>query len=409
MLQIGLLGIAYDTGNKGCEALAYSFFEVLNKIAISMNETIEVDLLTTFPTRRWIKEKFSIKKTIKYYQPKESYSNLAFSAAYYIRKGNNIIFSKKARHLLCVFDFTDGDSFTDIYGQTRFYQRTQLKKHIIDAGIPLVLGSQTIGPFRDENVREFAKEVIKKSYEVFVRDEKSYKCVMDLSERKPVLTTDVAFFLPYNKTEDSYSDAFKVGFNPSGLLWSGGYSRDNQFHLTVDYQNYCKSTIKALLENGYDVHLILHAFNDELSNADNDLVAALKLNKLFPKTKISPKFYTPMEAKSYISNMDVFIGARMHATIAALSAGVPVIPFSYSRKFEGLFQSLDYEYVIGGTKMSTEESIIRTLDWITDVDKLSISVQKCQENIDVKNVCLLEEYSNLLSDLNKHRGKEIKK
>jgi hypothetical protein len=59
--------------------------------------------------------------------------------------------------------------------------------------------------------------------------------------------------------------------------------------------------------------------------------------------------------------------------------------------------------------MSTEESIIRTLDWITDVDKLSISVQKCQENIDVKNVCLLEEYSNLLSDLNKHRGKEIKK
>lgn len=405
MLQIGLLGIAYNTGNKGCEALAYSFFEVLNEIAVSQKETIEVDLFTAFPTRRWIKEKLSIKKLEKYYQPKEKYSNLVFSAAYFIRKRNRIIFSRKAKNLLCVFDFTDGDSFTDIYGQKRFYERTYLKKDIIEAGIPLVLGSQTIGPFQDENVKMFARKVIDKSYQIFVRDEMSYKCVTGLCKREPILTTDIAFFLPYNKGESNISGKKRIGFNPSGLLWSGGYSRDNQFHLTVDYQEYCKAVVKSLLDDGYEVHLILHAYNEDLSNADNDLVAASELNRLFPEAILSPRFNTPMEAKSYISGMDVFIGARMHATIAALSAGVPVIPFSYSRKFEGLFESLDYRYVIGGTRVLTDEGIQRTLEWIEEDSKLKESVKKCKETIDNKNESLLKNYSALLTGLMVHRGK----
>ena len=32
----------------------------------------------------------------------------------------------------------------------------------------------------------------------------------------------------------------------------------------------------------------------------------------------------------------------MHATIGAISSGVATIPFSYSRKFEGLFGNLEY-------------------------------------------------------------------
>lgn len=403
MIQIGLLGIAYNTGNKGCEALAYSFFEVLNEIAVSQKKKIEVNLLTAFPTRRWIKEKFSINKLEKYYQPKEKYSNLVFSAAYYINKKNHVVFSRKAKNLLCVFDFTDGDSFTDIYGQKRFYERTLLKAAIIKAKIPLVLGSQTIGPFQDENVRTLARKVIDKSYQVFVRDEKSYNCVTELCDKKPILTTDIAFFLPHCKEKENISEKKKIGFNPSGLLWSGGYSRDNQFHLTVEYQEYCKEVIGGLLDRGYEVHLILHAYNNDLSNADNDLVAATELNKLFPETILSPRFNTPMEAKSYISKMDAFIGARMHATIAALSAGVPVIPFSYSRKFEGLFESLDYEYVIAGTKDSTSDSIKRTLEWITQISEIRISVAKCKEIIDQKNKKLLKDYSQLLAGLEEHK------
>ena len=71
-----------------------------------------------------------------------------------------------------------------------------------------------------------------------------------------------------------------------------------------------------------------------------------------------------MEAKNTIAQMDVFVGARMHATIAAFSSGVPTIPIAYSRKFEGLFGSLGYNHVIDITKLNTEqafETIIREI------------------------------------------------
>ena len=116
-----------------------------------------------------------------------------------------------------VFDFTAGDSFTDIYGKERFYSRTNLKKAIIEKKIPLVLGSQTIGPFLDDDVRFVAAEVLKLSEEVFVRDEQSYCYTQQISGRKPILTTDIAFFLDYTK-QNVKSDKIKVGINVSGLM-----------------------------------------------------------------------------------------------------------------------------------------------------------------------------------------------
>ena len=74
--------------------------------------------------------------------------------------------------------------------------------------------------------------------------------------------------------------------------------------------------------------------------------------------------------------MDFFIGARMHATIAAFSANVPVIPFSYSRKFEGLYEQLNYPYIIHGMTESLEEAIDNTLEWIEIRNDIQKTVEK---------------------------------
>ena len=86
--------------------------------------------------------------------------------------------------------------------------------------------------------------------------------------------------------------------------------------------------------------------------------------------KIIDDYDSPMEAKGVIAQMDVFIGARMHATIAAFSSGVATIPFSYSRKFEGLYHDLGYPYLISGEKTSTEDAVKTTLQWIKDANLL---------------------------------------
>ena len=83
-----------------------------------------------------------------------------------------------------------------------------------------------------------------------------------------------------------------------------------------------------------------------------------------PDCILAPAFNTPIEAKSYISNMDIFIGSRMHSTIGAFSSNVATIPVSYSRKFEGLFNSLNYEYVINGRTESTNSAFDKTIEYV---------------------------------------------
>ena len=415
MTRIGILGLAlhhphFIGGNLGCYALTFSFFEILSKITEKENKEIEVVIITETKIEPFIKQfirrllhyktsQLSNSLLLPYY--KKLFPKLSFLEGKYFSLNSVFIFSPIVKRCNCVFDFTAGDSFTDIYGENRFYTRTRIKKEIQNLGIPLILGSQTIGPFRDSNVEKTAIEVIQKCKQVYVRDQISKSYVENICPVCPVLTTDVAFFLPYEKKK-FVENRKQAGFNPSGLLWMKGYTGDNEFGLTVDYQEYCRSIIKYLINSGYEVHLILHAFfvnRKDDSNVDNDCIAVDALHKEFPCTIVAPAFPTPMDAKSYISGMNLFIGARMHATIAAISSNTPVIAFSYSRKFEGLFSSLNYPFVVEGTKWNTNEAIKKSEDWIMNISELKKSVMLTEFIVKKKNTFLLDHYNMTINSV----------
>lgn len=90
---------------------------------------------------------------------------------------------------------------------------------------------------------------------------------------------------------------------------------------------------------------------------EDDSRACAQLAKEFPGCILAPDFASPSEAKTYISRLDFFTGARMHACIAAFSSGVPVVPMAYSRKFEGLFGTIGYHRTLDCTSAETEQSI----------------------------------------------------
>ena len=90
-----------------------------------------------------------------------------------------------------------------------------------------------------------------------------------------------------------------------------------------------------------------------------------------------------MDLKNYISAMDIFIGARMHAAIAAFSSGVATIPVSYSPKFEGLFGSLGYNRLISARTGSTESAVEETLDMIEKYDTMTEEVNECLKKANV--------------------------
>ena len=79
--------------------------------------------------------------------------------------------------------------------------------------------------------------------------------------------------------------------------------------------------------------------------------------------------------------MDIFIGSRMHATIAAISSGVVTIPIAYSRKFKGLFENVGYKYTIDITRLSIEETIKYVMKYINDYKEIKLDVSQAEDII----------------------------
>jgi polysaccharide pyruvyl transferase WcaK-like protein len=112
---------------------------------------------------------------------------------------------------------------------------------------------------------------------------------------------------------------------------------------------------------GVETHLVGHVIS-ESQPVEDDFRANQALGHEFPGVVLAPRFESPSEAKSYIAGMDFFMGARMHACIAAFSSGVPVIPMAYSRKFAGLFGTLGYDHTVDCTAETNEAILEKTFE-----------------------------------------------
>lgn len=379
------MGLEFVNGNKGCEALSYSFLNILQDIYKEKFDDIHITAIVFKEINNQVNPILQNIKSIKV-QPK--------SIKYWKE-------CKKAfKESDLIFDFSMGDSFSDIYGLKRFILTSLLKQMAINSKTRFILGPQTYGPFNSKFAKLWGTRIIKKSETVFARDELSKTFAEQLSNRKVVLTTDVAFSLNYIEKSVHEEGVIKVGINPSGLLWQGGYTKDNQFHLSVEYQTYCMELIKSLLsdkDDSYKIYLVPHVGFKDQPSVENDFFPCYELKKMFPQVQIVDDALTPMDIKGYIKEMDVFIGARMHATIAAFSMGVATIPFSYSRKFEGLYNSLGYNYTLSAQKIDTNTAISDTLRYIKNFKQLHEDAILSNKKVDILKEEFKEEIVTLFS------------
>lgn len=261
-----------------------------------------------------------------------------------------------ARRCDVIVDIGAGDSFTDIYGKKRLRRIFALKALAHLAGTPLVMAPQTIGPFNRPLSRALARATMARSAIVATRDDLSTKAARDLGYGGALVeASDVALRLPYEPAPTvPGSGPQKIGLNVSGLLMSGGYTGQNEFGLKMVYPGLIRELIRHFLDHpdGCEVHLVPHVFPERRgSNREDDYSASERLLGEFPEAVLAPRFTSPSEAKTYISGMDFFTGARMHACIAALSSGVPVAPMAYSRKFAGLFGTMGYSHTVDCTSL----------------------------------------------------------
>lgn len=279
-----------------------------------------------------------------------------------------------------VLDIGAGDSFADIYGAKRFLWMWVPKLMALLQGKPLVLAPQTIGPFEHPLSARLASFAMKRCRKVFARDGQS-KAVLDQEKLGDIAaeTVDVAFRLPFERQARAPDGRIRFGLNVSGLLYAGGYTGKNQFGIKGDYRAMTDQIISGLLARGdTDVVLVPHVITSTGDNEDDIHVSRIIAEK-FPEVTIAPRFASPSEAKSFISGLDILAGSRMHATIAAVSSGIAVVPLAYSRKFSGLFAAVGYPLVGDCTKQGETELVALTLGAVDRRAELATAAQHSNE------------------------------
>ena len=233
-----------------------------------------------------------------------------------------------------VIDTRSGDSFADIYGTTRLRRMTAFGELAAEAGVPVVLGPQTIGPFDSRQGRALARWTLRRAASVMVRDGDSATCARGLGREPDVRTTDVVFALPVPPAEKSRD----VVLNVSGLLWQPGPHVDS-----AGYRRTVHDLLTTLLANGREVTLLAHVLDSSL--ADNDVPTVRGLAEQYPRVElVVPSDLA--EVRRVVASAGVVVGSRMHACLNALSVGTPAVPLAYSRKFAPLLADLGWEHTV---------------------------------------------------------------
>ena len=270
-----------------------------------------------------------------------------------------------------------GDSFSDIYGLSRFFYVALPQLLTIIMGKHLIFLPQTIGPFKGRLSRKIAKFLMRHAEIIYSRDiegVREAKLLLNLKDNdtKVRFCYDMGFVVEPHRpnhfdligiNENGLALATRplIGLNVSGLLLLGGYTKKNMFNLKVDYQELIDSIIKTLIEEKEaNILLVPHVFGDQ-EESDSFAVYATyeRLKDRYPdRLYCVSGTYDQNEIKYIIGRCDFFIGSRMHACIGALSQSIPAIGISYSRKFIGVFESIGVEYLIADPRQLTVEETL---------------------------------------------------
>ncbi|MEW6681770.1 MAG: polysaccharide pyruvyl transferase family protein [Nitrospirota bacterium] len=390
---ICLLGASFGTGNMGVSALTAGTIKAL----FSQFPHAELFLLDYGKERKAYIVDVSGKKVAVQLE------NIRFSKKVFLR--NNIALLlvlafvarampfEKLKHKIIsgnpclkrlseasvVASLAGGDSFSDIYGLGRFIYVALPQLLALLVGKRLVLLPQTIGPFKGAIARNIARHILMRADLIYSRDYDGLDETRSLvgagsnGSRRVRFCYDVGFVVDPVKPDnanlpehDHQRDVRPlIGLNVSGLLWIGGYSRDNMFGLKIDYRTFIADLIDFMVrKKDAMVMLVPHVFG---TGGESDAVVcshvyAAQKARYNERLLIASGEYNQSEIKYAIGLCDFFVGSRMHACIAALSQCIPTVSIAYSRKFVGVMRTIGVGELVADPCTLENEQILTVID-----------------------------------------------
>ena len=215
----------------------------------------------------------------------------------------------------------------------------------LDMAKPVAVWGASVGPFeREPHFVPAIREHLARIHHVYVRESISEQYLTsDLRLRNVSRMPDPAFTLQPQSTDCSgfwpRDDGNGViGLNVSPLIER--YKRDGQ-HLVGEVAAFVRETVE---KTGHGLLLVPHVIPAEGSARKNDALYMSQILSACPdlgdRVRMIPTQLNAAQIKHVISQLRFFIGARTHATIAAMSSGVPTISIAYSVKARGINKDL---------------------------------------------------------------------
>jgi colanic acid/amylovoran biosynthesis protein len=234
-------------------------------------------------------------------------------------------------------------------------------------GKPLVLFTQSLGPFREPRNALAVGAALRRAAGVLVRDAASRRHLFELPlpEAKIGLAADAAFAL------DAKPPIQKEAGKPLRVAVS---VREWAYFSGVDRQLGMKRFIEAvsaltrhLIErHGAEVTFLSTCQGIPEYNYDDSEVAAAIAAALPESARrlvtVNHDFHRPEELIQLAQGFDLVVATRMHMAILSLVAGTPVLPIAYEFKTTELFVRLGFGEWVQVIENLSAEGLVKCAD-----------------------------------------------
>lgn len=217
---------------------------------------------------------------------------------------------------------------------------------------PVVLFSQSIGPFAARAAVRLAGHELRKADLVIARDQQSLEACRRMGVQRPLLRDDVALsIVPVNGEDWPMPLGQRVlGVTVLGELPGVGSSKWHRYRRALR-----DGIVDAVRASGHAVAVISHVTahgGDTDEPVSRDLVADLRAAGCTAEF-VDLGTSSDETVSGFYGQLDVLVASRLHSGILALCAGVPVIGIGYLPKTRGVLSRLRLEHrVIDVSRLS---------------------------------------------------------
>jgi colanic acid/amylovoran biosynthesis protein len=238
-------------------------------------------------------------------------------------------------------------------------------------GLPLVLLTQSMGPFRKPHVRRSIRQIVEDAGLVLLRDEASRQNVEAIGAEgaRVRVGADLAFALADAETlktaqTETWPDRPRVAVSV----------REWPYFETMPVEEgmaHYRASIAATVEHlvrAHDAEVFFVSTcqgNPEYRYDDSAVAAAIVAtlpDDVRGRVSVDAEYHRPEALLDLLGGFDLTIATRMHVAILSLSAGVPVLPIAYEFKTQALFDRLG----LGAWVQDIERVRSDTLPGVTD-------------------------------------------